>query len=140
METKCVYPAIFYKAIEGGYYVIFPDLGCVTQGEDIKETFFMAENCLGTWLYDFFLKNKDLPTSSNIKDVVIDEKEKEFSILEDSFVSLVGIDLGEYAKKCSKKVIRKNVAIPSYLNEMAKNMNINVSKVLKDALEKEFNL
>ena len=41
-----VYPAIFHKAEEGGYWVEFPDLPCVTEGDDLIEAFNMAGDCL----------------------------------------------------------------------------------------------
>ena len=44
---KYVYPAIFYAANEGGYYVEFPDVeGALTQGETLFEAMEMAEDAL----------------------------------------------------------------------------------------------
>ncbi|WP_425388431.1 type II toxin-antitoxin system CcdA family antitoxin [Andreesenia angusta] len=36
--------------------------------------------------------------------------------------------------------MRKNVSIPSWLNEMAKNQGINFSQVLQDALKSELDI
>ena len=51
-----VYPAIFYKAVEGGYVVMFPDLdNGATQGENLEDAMYMAQDFIGTWLYDDFI-------------------------------------------------------------------------------------
>lgn len=45
-----IYPAIFHKAEEGGYWVEFPDLpGCVTEGNTVEEAFNMAGDVLFVW-------------------------------------------------------------------------------------------
>lgn len=44
---KYVYPAIFYKAIEGGYCIDFPDVsGAATQADTLYEALEMAEDAL----------------------------------------------------------------------------------------------
>ena len=42
-----------------------------------------------------------------------------------TFVSLVGLDIADYVRKTETKTVRKNVSIPSYLNELAKKRNLN---------------
>lgn len=46
----------------------------------------------------------------------------------------------EYARKSEIKTVRRNVSIPSYLNELAKRNNINVSQLLQEALKEEFSM
>ncbi len=42
-----IYPAIFHKTEEGGYWVEFPDLpGCLTEGETLEEAYAMAGDVL----------------------------------------------------------------------------------------------
>lgn len=58
---KYVYPAIFYKAVEGGYYIDFPDVeGATTQGETLFEALEMAEDALAGMLvmYEDFKAGK----------------------------------------------------------------------------------
>ncbi|WP_243343220.1 type II toxin-antitoxin system HicB family antitoxin [Anaerococcus sp. AGMB09787] len=134
-----VYPAIFYKDKESGYTVVFPDFdGGATCGDNQQDAFYMAQDWLGCVLYDYYVENKEFPKSSNVEDIVIEDDE--YAIKEESFVTLVGLDIVDYVKKVDKKTVKKNVTIPSYLNEMGKNMNINFSKVLTEALEKEFDI
>lgn len=136
------YPAVFYKANDSeGYYVVFPDFdGGATEGDNEQEAFYMAQDWIGTMLYDNFVEKKEFPKASSIKDICLDPKEAEYAILEDSFVSLVGLDLAEYVKRVDKKVVKKTVTIPSYLNEMGKRMEVNFSKLLTDALKRELDM
>lgn len=48
---NAIYPAIFHKAEEGGFWVEFPDLaGCVTEGETLEQALNMAGDALFGWL------------------------------------------------------------------------------------------
>ena len=67
--------------------------------------------------------------------------------LEDAYYmanDYLGINLMDYfqenLKEVNVKSIRKNVTIPSWLNEVAKRNNINFSKILQEALEKELEI
>jgi post-segregation antitoxin (ccd killing protein) len=46
----------------------------------------------------------------------------------------VDIDFSEYRKKIDNKTIRRNVALPSWLNYEAEHSGINVSRTLQEAL------
>ncbi|MBQ6758845.1 MAG: type II toxin-antitoxin system HicB family antitoxin, partial [Selenomonadaceae bacterium] len=44
---KYVYPAIFYRAKEGGYFINFPDVdGAATQADTLYDALDMAEDAL----------------------------------------------------------------------------------------------
>lgn len=138
-----VYPAIFHKAIEGGYVVIFPDFeNGGTQGETLDEAIKMAQDYIGTWLYDDYIQGKELPKASSINDisVKIAEDEKEYYIPDESFKSLVSLDMEKYVRECKNQIVRKNVSIPSWLNELAKRYNLNFSNLLQEAIKKELNI
>ena len=48
-----IYPAVFHKAEEGGYWVEFPDLpGCVTEADTLEEAVVMAGGALVVWFDD----------------------------------------------------------------------------------------
>ena len=111
-----VYPAIFHKSIEGGY--------------------------VGTWLYDDFVNSREMPVSSKINDISIEipEDEREFYVEGESFKTLIGLDMLKYVNECKNQTVRKNVSIPSWLNEMAKKSNINFSNILQEALKHELGI
>ena len=66
-------------------------------------------------------------------------KEKN-ELLKNSFVTLVGFDLVQYIKDTQKTIVRKNVSIPSWLNELGKNYNLNFSNLLQEAIKKELDI
>lgn len=48
-----IYPAIFHKLEEGGYWVEFPDLpGCLTEADTLEEAYNMAGDVLYVWFCD----------------------------------------------------------------------------------------
>ena len=49
-------------------------------------------------------------------------------------MSLVDFDSSEYRRKIDTKTVRRNVALPSWLNYEAEKAQINVSRVLQEAL------
>ena len=50
---KIIYPAIFHRGEDGGYWVEFPDLpGCLTEGDTLEEAFLMAGDALDCWFSD----------------------------------------------------------------------------------------
>lgn len=125
---KMVYPACFYPCEEGGYTVIFPDLqGCVTEGDNLQEAIEMAIDAASGWLLAEVENNKPIPIASNIKNIIANE-------YENGFVSLISIDLDEYAKKYGTKAVKKTLSIPAWLNTLAEKENINFSQILQNAL------
>ena len=46
----------------------------------------------------------------------------------------------KYVNECKTQTVRKNVSIPSWLNEMAKKSNINFSNILQEALKHELGI
>lgn len=140
------YPAVFLKDSESeGYTILFPDLpGCISCGDDVKEALYMANDALGTYLFDDYSRLEDFPKSSTLEEIdikdSIDEDEEEYFYLEGSFKSYVGLDITDYVKKHENRTVKKNVTIPSYLNEMGISSKINFSKLLTEALEREFEI
>lgn len=106
-----VYPAIFYRAVEGGYCVEFPDVeGAVTCGENLYQAIEMAEDVLALMLCDwedfkagrFYDRhgNKLPPFKNRIVDPTPIEKvtaaPNEFST--SAFVTLIKADTDAYRK------------------------------------------
>lgn len=123
---KLVYPAFFYESDDGGYTVIFPDLpGCVTEGDDFVEAITMAEDAASGWILTSIEEGEMLPSPS-------------YKIVNEQcdIINYIIIDLDSYAKKYSKKSIKKTLSIPQWLNTLAEKENINFSQVLQEALIK----
>ncbi|MCC8150787.1 MAG: type II toxin-antitoxin system HicB family antitoxin, partial [Lachnospiraceae bacterium] len=64
----------------------------------------------------------------------IDVKQGAFSQEGETFLSLVDVDLTEYRRKTDNKTVRRNVTLPNWLNLEAEKAQINVSRVLQEAL------
>ncbi len=48
-----IYPAIFHKTEQNGYWVEFPDIsGCLTEAENLEEALLMAGDALYVWFAD----------------------------------------------------------------------------------------
>ena len=130
MNRVYYYPAIF-TAEDVGFSVRFPDLpGCFTEGDTIEETYKMAASAIG-----LYAQNEDgefeFPKASAPKDIELDK---------DEFLVLIEFDLVEYLKNTSDKAVKKTLTIPSWLNNLAEQNNVNVSNVLQNALKDYLNV
>lgn len=59
---------------------------------------------------------------------------------QDEFISLVDIDFAEYRRTHERRVVRRNVTLPSWLNVEAEKAGVNVSAVLQAALKQELHM
>lgn len=92
------YPAIFYKNKKNeGYTVVFPDLEYgATEGRNETESVQMAQDYIGSWLYEDYLENNAFPQSSRLEKITIEDDA--FSDMSHSFVKLIAVDMEEYVK------------------------------------------
>ena len=127
---KNSYPIILTPD-EVGYVVYIPDFDINTQGDDLTESIEMARDAIGLCGIDLEDDKKELPTPSKLKSI---------STKGEEFVTLVDVDFSEYRRKHELRTVRKNVTIPSWLNEAAEAANVNFSAVLQNALKAELQL
>lgn len=133
-----VYPACFYEEDDGNYSVIFPDLNHLTTcGDTLQQAIEMAVDCLAGYLYTAKLEKESIPFPSQLKDINIDS---EYNDYKNAFVNMVAVDVEEYAKKHFEKSVKKTLTIPSWLNDIAVENNINFSQVLQNALKEQLKL
>lgn len=135
------YPACFFKE-ENGYTVVFPDLNYLsTCAQSLDETLNMALDCLAGYLYSCNLENENLPQASDIEKINIDAIAQDLNLnYENAFVNIVTVDFIEYAKLHFEQSVKKTLTIPSWLNNIALENNINLSQVLQEALKKQLHL
>lgn len=124
---KRAYPVIFLKT-ESGYVAHVPDMDIDTQGADLAEAIEMARDAIGIIGIDMQDDQKEIPLPSNIEDIACET---------DEIVSMVDIDFAAYRKANDRKTVRRTVSLPSWLDDAATRSGINVSAVLRTALEKE---
>ncbi len=122
--ARYTYPAVFTPEEDGGYSVIFPDLeGCYTEGEDLTDAIYMAEDALALILYGYEKDNRTIPNPS-----------QSIGLEEGQFINYIACDTMEYRKMYSNKAVKKTLTIPEWLNEEATAIGINFSQVLQEAL------
>ena len=122
---KQVYPVILHPEPEGGFSVSVPDLNIGTQGETIAECIDMARDAIGLWGICEQDEGRVIPEPSGLT------PEHE----EGELVTLVDIDFDASRRAHDMRTIRKNVTIPSYLNDLAERAGVNFSQVLQDGLK-----
>lgn len=135
-----MYPACFFKE-EGGYSVIFPDLedgNLATCGEDLEEAIAMAIDCLAGYIHVSWELNDEIPPASSLAEIDVKQvanrtydNEDDY---EEAFVNMISVDVKAYAKEHFEKSVKKTLTIPSWLNDLALEKNINFSQVLQEAL------
>lgn len=129
---KIIYPALFSLEADGGYSITFPDLeGCNTEGDTLEEALEMAKDALGIYLYTLNQDNKTFPIAS---------KPEEMKLKQGQFMALIDWDEVAYLKKVDSKAVKKTLTIPSWLNHLATEQEINFSQVLQEGLKKELKI
>ena len=130
-----VYPACFFKD-DTGYSVVFPDLNYLaTNGSNESEAMDMAVDCLAGYLYLLLKDGEKIPPASKVSDISLESVAEELdSDTKGSFVSMVSVDVAEYAKKHFEKSVQKTLTIPEWLNLAAQEKKINFSQALQEAL------
>lgn len=127
---KQAYPVIITK--DKDFFVAsIPDFETGTQGESLAEAIEMARDAIGMCGCYMQDEKKDIPIPTDIGNVT-----KEAS----DILTLVDVDFNEYRKKHEMRTVRKNVTIPSWLNEEAESANINFSALLQKAIKAELHL
>ena len=131
---KTVYPVIF-TPVEGVVLVEVPDLGVLTQGEDLSNAVEMARDAISLKCVDLEDEGENIPPTTALKE--IDAAKGEFAGAGTGIVSFVDIDTAAYRRMIDNKSVRRTVTLPNWLDYAAEKEKINVSKVLQDALIKE---
>lgn len=128
---KNVYPVFFTKT-NNNVLIEVPDLEILTEGRDMNDAIDMARDAIELKCVSMEDAKENIPTPSDISS--LDASKGTFAEDGVTIISLVDIDSGEYRRKIDTKTVRRNVALPSWLNYEAEHAGINVSRVLQEAL------
>jgi predicted RNase H-like HicB family nuclease len=135
---KQVYPAFIVNTndkSEHPFLVCVPDMEILTEADSFADAIEMARDAIGVTGISMEDNKEELPIPSE-QNVAI-EKAKQYSDDIDftkGVLTYVDVDFTEYRKKVDTKTVRRNVALPSWLNYEAEHAGINVSRVLQEAL------
>lgn len=117
------------------YLVYVPDLDIYTEGRDMANAIEMARDAIGLKGIDFEDDGRMIPLASDYSSAIVKAKEdtEDFDYSE-GVLTMVDVDFAEYRKKMDYKMVRRNVTLPNWLDLEANRLNLNVSKVLQEAL------
>ena len=133
---KRAYPT--FIAVAGDDYLVYvPDMDIYTEGHSLEDAIDMARDAIGLKGVDFQNDGKTIPEASNYEKAVAKAKEdmegEDFDYTQ-GILTMVDVDFSEYRKKMDNRMVRRNVTLPNWLNMEADRLNLNVSKVLQEAL------
>lgn len=129
---KLIYPVIIIPTGKDDYYVKIPDMDIATQGTSIENAIDMARDAICLTAVDMQEDGKPFPPASDISTITSKEK--------GAVVTLVDADVTAYKRMLDKRAVRKNVTIPSWLNEAAEAQHINFSAALQSALMEQLHI
>lgn len=127
---KKAYAIILAPVKEGGFVVTIPDLDISTEGDSLADAIYMARDAIGLWGICEEDMGRIIPEPST----GLPKHE------ENEIISYVDVDFTAYKKAHDSRAIRKNLTIPSWLNEKAEKEGINFSGVLQAALKQQLHI
>lgn len=135
---KQVYPTFIVNTNDGSehpFLVCVPDMEIVTEGTDFADAIEMARDAIGLTGVSMENNKEEIPMPSDqttaLEKVSRDTEDIDFT---KGILTYVDVDFFEYRRKIDTKTVRRNVALPSWLNYEAEHAGINVSRVLQEAL------
>lgn len=126
---KLIYPVIVSEYNDDGHYYVVtsPNIkGLVTQGDTFNDAVFWAEDAIATMLDG----QTSYPTP---------EDPSNWQLKSTDRLVYVEVDMKKWLVKNSK-TIQRTITVPEYLSEMAKEKQINVSRVTTEALKEILNV
>jgi predicted RNase H-like HicB family nuclease len=141
---KQVYPTFILNTNDNSehqFLVCVPDLDILTEGNSFADAIEMARDAIGVTGISLEDNNEKLPIPSKQNEAI--EKVKQYPEDIDfsrGVLTYVDVDFTEYRRKTDTKTVRRNVALPSWLNYEAEHSGINVSRVLQEALVRTLHL
>lgn len=131
MDKILVYPTIFVENHDedGHYFTVYsPNInGMVTEGDTREEAAIQAVDAIATML-DGEKYPEPLDPGS-------------WSIKENESIVYITVNMTQWytekARALKTKTIRRTITIPEYLNDLAKENGLNVSRIASEAIEKQ---
>lgn len=131
---KKAYPVIFTQT-DTTILVEVPDLSILTEGKTMADAMEMARDAIGLNVISREDNNENIPEASDIKK--IDISKGSFASEGTGIISYVDVNFAIYRRKVDNRMVRTNVTLPNWLKQEADKAEINVSKVLQEALMKK---
>ena len=107
-----------------GFTVSVPDIGINTQGATVADAISMAADAIGLWGITAQDMGKEIPAPS--PDLP--------GVMAGDIATYAVVDFEAYRRANDMRTVRKNVTLPSYLNDLAEKAGVNFSQVLQEGL------
>lgn len=134
---KRAYPTFIAKH-ENEYLVYVPDMELYTEGTDLTDAIEMARDAIGLKGIDLEDDGIELPEASDYEAALkIARDNSEIFEYSKGILTMVDVDFLDYRRKKDTKMVRRNVTLPNWLNREAERLQLNVSKILQEALKKQ---
>lgn len=115
---------------DGTFYASVPDVpGCITTGSSLSDAIDQISDALAGCLCVLEDEGEPVPAPSDQSAIPTEAGDT---------CTLVRVDTIAYRALTDTRAIRKNVSIPAWMAARADKLGINCSKVLQDALLKQF--
>lgn len=135
---KQVYPTFILNTHEDSehpFLVCVPDMEIFTEGTDFADAIEMARDAIGLAGITLKDQGETLPLPSTQENAIGKVQSFKDDIdFSKGILTYVDVDFSEYRRKTDSKTVRRNVALPGWLNYEAERAGINVSRVLQEAL------
>lgn len=135
---RVTYPVILTEC-DTNILIEIPDLGILTEANEegkpkgsISDAIMMARDAIGLSCIEAEDSGEEFIKPSELSE--IDITKGTFSEDGKNMVTLVDVDLAIYRRQIDTKTVRRNVALPSWLNYEADKAGVNVSRILQEAL------
>ena len=135
---KQVYPTFILNTDDGSehpFLVCVPDMDIFTEGDSFANAIEMARDAIGLAGISMEDNEQNIPEPSE-QSGALEKVQQDTEIIDftKGILTYVDVDFSEYRRKVDTRTVRRNVALPSWLNYEAEHAGINVSRVLQEAL------
>jgi len=126
---------------EHPFLVCVPDMDVLTEGNSFTDAIEMARDAIGLAGISMEDHKQEIPMPSEQTIAIAKvQQDAEYIDFSKGILTYVDVDFSEYRRKIDTKTVRRNVALPSWLNYEAEHAGINVSRVLQEALMNVLNV
>lgn len=135
---KQVYPTFILNTNDNSehpFLVCVPDLDILTEGDSFANAIEMARDAIGLTGISMEDNGEELPIPSK-QEIALEKVKQDTEVVDFSkgILTYVDVDFSEYRRKVDTCTVRRNVALPSWLNYEAEQAGVNVSRILQEAL------
>lgn len=124
-KDRYIYPAIFSYA-DDGISVSFPDLpGCLTAGNNDEEALLMGKEAMALHLFGMEEDQETIPDPTPTQDLKVESHQAAI---------LMEVWMPPFRHEMRNQSIKKTLTIPRWMDDIAREHNINYSHLLQDAL------